>query len=188
MNEQQTRRERLRTLMDEHRCWPCAHPNGPKLCDYDDSYAELAAYLGVEVNDSGEEIVIGEPARIPRYASLRGDETYTVIDLSDTLSDGVTAVTGGIGEEYLMNPEQIIDLDTGVDVPFCVVGLSEEAFTVLCGLVAPDWLTSEDPTAVNHAGIFSDAWDELRAKFPVDHFHKVARARGEDFYHEEAGT
>jgi hypothetical protein len=62
-------------------------------------------------------------------------------------------------------------------VPFRVIGLSEEAFTVLCGLVAPDWLTSDDPTAVNHAGIFSDAWDELRAKFPVDHFHKVARAR-----------
>jgi hypothetical protein len=160
--------------------------------DYDDSYYELAAHMGVAIDKHGNEFpLLGESPAIPRYACVTGDETYDMIELSDTLTAGVDAVTGGIGNETLMNPYRIVDLDTGQDVPFHLVGLSEEAFTVLCGLVQPSWMAAETPEeealAVNAAGIYTDCWDELRAKFPLAHFRKAAQERGEDFYHEEAG-
>jgi hypothetical protein len=191
-NQQLARAERLRAVMDQHRCWPFAHPNGAKMRDYDDAYDKLALYLGVAINDAGEEVApASEPPEIPRYACVIGDETYDMIELSDTLTAGVDAVTGGIGNETLMNPYRIVDLDTGQDVPFHLIGLSEEAFTVLCGLVQPSWMAAETPEeealAVNAAGIYTDCWDELRAKFPLAHFRKAAQERGEDFYHEEAG-
>lgn len=67
--------------------------------------------------------------------------------------------------------------------------LSDEAYTVLCGLIAPNWLTCDEPDAVNHGGIYSEKWDELRAAFPTEHFHQAVRDQryGEDFYDEEAG-
>jgi hypothetical protein len=189
---QLARAERLRAVMDQHRCWPFAHPNGAKMRDYDDSYYELAAHMGVAIDKHGNEFpLLGESPAIPRYACVTGDETYDMIELSDTLTAGVDAVTGGIGNETLMNPYRIVDLDTGQDVPFHLVGLSEEAFTVLCGLVQPSWMAAvtpeEEALAVNAAGIYTDCWDELRAKFPLAHFRKAAQERGEDFYHEEAG-
>jgi hypothetical protein len=189
---QLARAERLRAVMDQHRCWPFDHPNGAKMRDYDDSYYELAAHMGVAIDKHGNEFpLLGESPAIPRYACVTGDETYDMIELSDTLTAGVDAVTGGIGNETLMNPYRIVDLDTGQDVPFHLVGLSEEAFTVLCGLVQPSWMAAETPEeealAVNAAGIYTDCWDELRAKFPLAHFRKAAQERGEDFYHEEAG-
>jgi hypothetical protein len=187
---QAQRRERLRTLMDEHRCWPFAHENGPKYQDYDSTYAELAGeYLGVEVNDAGDEIPLeGENAEIPRYAAISYDETYSMIDLCETLPQAIRA-EGNVGEEYLMNPGGVIDLDTGERIEtVTVVGMTREAFLVLCGLVQPNWLTSDDPDAVNHAGIYSEAWEELRETFPLARFREAVRERGEDFYHEEAGT
>jgi hypothetical protein len=191
-NQQLARAERLRAVMDQHRCWPFDHPNGAKMRDYDDSYYELAAHMGVAIDKHGNEFpLLGESPAIPRYACVTGDETYDMIELSDTLTAGVDAVTGGIGNETLMNPYRIVDLDTGQDVPFHLVGLSEEAFTVLCGLVQPSWMAAvtpeEEALAVNAAGIYTDCWDELRAKFPLAHFRKAAQERGEDFYHEEAG-
>jgi hypothetical protein len=192
---QQWRRKCLRALMDDYRCWPFDHPGGAKLRDYDDAYAELAAtYLGVKVEADGNETPVDVEGvqAVPRYACIKGDETYSMIELSDTLSEGVDTVTGGIGNDTLMNPERIIDLETGAEVPFRVIGLSEEAFTVLCGLVQPSWMEANTPEdealAVNRAGIYTDCWDELRAKFPLEHFRKAAHSRGEDFYHEEAGT
>jgi hypothetical protein len=189
MSEQQSqRRERLRVLMDDHRCWPWAHQHGPKYRDYDDTYAELAAqFLGVEIDDDGNETPVGGgPGPVPRYACVTGDETYSMIELADTLTANTApAEPGG----FVL--ERIIDLDTGADVPFHVVGLSDEAFAVLCGLVQPSWMAAETPEeealAVNQGGIYADCWDELRAKFPLAHFRKVARERGEDFYCEEAG-
>lgn len=65
--------------------------------------------------------------------------------------------------------------------PTRTVVLSEESFAVLCGLVQPQ----DD---VNASGIFSEAWDELRRTFPIEHFRQVAQERGEDFYSEDAGT
>jgi hypothetical protein len=191
-NQQLARAERLRAVMDQHRCWPFDHPNGAKMRDYDDSYYELAAHMGVAIDKHGNEFpLLGESPAIPRYACVTGDETYDMIELSDTLTAGVDAVTGGIGNETLMNPYRIVDLDTGQDVPFHLVGLSEEAFTVLCGLVQPSWMAAvtpeEEALAVNAAGIYTDCWDELRAKFPLAHVRKAAQERGEDFYHEEAG-
>lgn len=185
---QAKRAARLRALMDGHRCWPRAHPNGPKYQDYDDAYQDLAEHLGVFVNADGEEEPLdGEGSAIPRYAALSSDETYTMIDLTETLHGAILA-EGDIGSDTLMNPAGIYDLDTGETIATRTVGMTAEAFTVLCGLVQPNWLTSEDPDAVNHAGIFSEAWEELRRTFPLEHFRRVAQERGEDFYHEEAGT
>lgn len=188
-----TRRERLRALMDEYRCWPWDHPNGAKNKDYDDSYAELAAEaLGVEVNYLGHEVPIaGFADEFPwRYAALRCDETYSMIQLAKTLPEAIAAESSMVGQEYLMNPAGVIDLETGVRIETVTVGLSAEAFTVLCGLVQPNWLTCGpelEPVAVNHGGIYTDAWEELQATFPLDTFRKAAKERGEDFYHEEAG-
>lgn len=188
-NNQKQRRERLRLLMNDHRCWPWDHQYGPKQSDYDDTYAELAAtYLGVEVDCNGDETPVdGGPGRVPRYASVSGDETYSMIELSDSLTDSTQA--GAEPGGFVL--ERVVDLDTGEDVPFHVVGLSAEAFAVLCGLVQPSWMDANTPEqealAVNAAGIHADCWDELRAKFPLAHFRKVAQERGEDFYFEEAG-
>lgn len=65
------------------------------------------------------------------------------------------------------------------------VELSPEAYAVLCGLVQP----SDDaaPDGVNHAGIFTATWDEIRAAFPAKRFH-VWAASHEDFYDPDAGT
>jgi hypothetical protein len=190
MNEQQNgRRERLRALMDEYRCWPWDHANGPKHRDYDDTYAELAAtYLGVEVQTTGDETPVeGGPGHVPRYASVSGDETYSMIELSDSLTDSTSA--GSEPGGFALG--QVVDLDSGNVVPFHVVGLSEEAYHVLCGLVQPSWMAAETPAeealAVNTGGIYAECWDELRAKFPLANFRAYAAARGEDFYCEEAG-
>jgi hypothetical protein len=66
-----------------------------------------------------------------------------------------------------------------------LVPLSLEAYAVLCGVVAPS-------NEVNAQGIHSDAWDELRRAFPVNHFHIWANAHPNDgesdsFYDPEAG-
>lgn len=193
-NQQLARAERLRALMDEHRCWPFAHAGGAKMRDYDDEYAGLALYLGVAVDDDGNEVPpTEEPPEIPRYACVTGDETYDMIELTDTLTAGVDTLSDSIGDPTLNSPYKIVDLDTGADVPFRLIGLSEEAYTVLCGLVQPNWMNAETPAeealAVNHGGIYADdaTWDELQAKFPLAHFRTVAQQRGEDFYQEEAG-
>jgi hypothetical protein len=110
-----------------------------------------------------------------------------MIELTDSLTDSTQA--GAEPGGFVL--ERVVDLDTGADVPFHVVGLSAEAYTVLCGLVQPSWMEAETPEAealaVNRGGIYADCWDELRAKFPLAHFRKVAAERGEDFYYEEAG-
>lgn len=189
-----TRHERLRALMDEHRCWPRMHEHGAKYQDYDDAYAELAAEaLGVEVGPLGDEIPIKDATdEFPwRYAALRSDETYTMIELAETLPKAIAAESGMVGEEYLMNPAGVIDLETGVRIETVTVGLSKEAFEVLCGLVQPNWMNAETPAdeakAVNHGGIYTDCWEELQATFPLETFRKAAQERGEDFYYEEAG-
>lgn len=185
---QAQRRERLRELMNEHRCWPWHHEYGPKYRDYDATYEELAAeYLGVEIHDDGSEEPVEATTPVPRYACVSGDETYSMIELADTLTDSTQA--GAEPGGFVL--EKVVDLDSGNTVPFHVVGLSDEAFAVLCGLVAPSWMAAETPAeealAVNQGGIYAECWDELRAKFPLDHFRKYAAARGEDFYNEEAG-
>lgn len=64
-------------------------------------------------------------------------------------------------------------------MPSRTVQLSEEAYTVLCGLVQP----SSD---VHHVGIFSEAFAELTATFPLADFHAGVKA-GLVEYDEEAG-
>jgi hypothetical protein len=191
---QTQRAEHLRELMDNHRCWPFAHDNGPKFRDYDTTYAELAGeYLGIEVDEqTGEEVPIADHTPvIPRFVAITGDETYTMLTPCETFVEAIRAEHGNIGTEYLMNPEGIVDLDTGEHIQTVTVGLSREAFTVLCGLVQPSWMAAETPEqeaeAVNQGGIYTEAWEELRATFPLEHFRKAAQERGEDFYHEEAG-
>jgi hypothetical protein len=180
--QQKGRRERLRGLMNDARCWPFHHEFGPKFSDYDDTYAELAAtYLGVEVDDHGNETPVASgPEVVARYAVISGDETYSFIELSDRIEPEFNELV----------IERIVDLDSGADVPFHLVALSGEEFAALCGLVAPNWMNAETPEdeakAVNHGGIYAD-WTALRAKFPLEAFRKWADAHGEDFYYEEAG-
>lgn len=187
MDEQTKRREHLQQLVDDHH----RHGHG----DYADRYADFAAEYGLLDEDGlPVEIEAGSPLErldIPKYASVRVDETYGIVECHDTLTDAIAGESQSIGEEYLMNPAGVYDLDTGEQIETVQVGLSREAFTVLCGLVQPDWWHAEGPEAmaeaVNTAGIYSDCWDELRATFPIQTFRKAAQERGEDFYHEEAG-
>lgn len=196
---QQTRRKHLSELMETHH-----RPGG--YGDYDDSYEEFEHRFfpwtagsgdvcpecgGADMHAAGCELAKAaeaEPEDVPKYAAVRTDETYGMIEVFDALGEAIAAESASIGEEYLMNPAGVFDLDTGQRVETVQVGMSKEAFIVLCGLVQPNWLTSDDPDAVNHAGIYSEAWDELRSTFPLDIFRKAAQERGEDFYNEEAGT
>jgi hypothetical protein len=168
MSEQQSqRRERLRVLIDDHRCWPWAHQHGPKDRDYDDTDAELAAqFLGVAIDDDGNETPVGGgPGPVPALRMRHGRRDVLDASTSPTPCTANTAPAEPGG--FVL--ERIIDLDTGADVPFHVVGLSDEAFAVLCGLVQPSWMAAETPEeealAVNQGGIYADCWDELRAKF-----------------------
>jgi hypothetical protein len=182
---------------------------------------EAAGGRGVELAERIDELRGTPPTEeIPRYAAVRDDETYGMIDVSDSLTFAIRSESGSIGEEYLMNPAGVYDLDTGLRIETVQVGMSKEAYIVLCGLVQPNWLTSEPEEcdrcegegflyneataatdlpcpkcgtdgvlnlAVNHGGIYSEAWDELRSAFPLETFRRVAQERGEDFYDEEAG-
>jgi hypothetical protein len=69
------------------------------------------------------------------------------------------------------------------------IELTDEEYAIVCGLVQPDWMNVEPPhdkDAVNHAGIFSEAWDSLREKFPLENF-RDAVSDGVIDYNQEAG-
>ena len=53
------------------------------------------------------------------------------------------------------------------------ITLSDEAYAMLCGLVAPSD-EADETHGVNHQGISGDAWNELREKFPVNDFWAAA--------------
>lgn len=211
IDQQTARHKRLAELVDTH--------HRGKFGDYSDTYEEFAnTYLrhrevterleearaafaamggrGVELAEEIDKLevqlaTLPDPTPIPRFAAVREDETYGMVEVYDTLPDAIAAEGASVGEEYLMNPAGVFDLDTGERIPTVSVTMSAEAYTVLCGLVQPDWMHAEgeqdEAKAVNHAGIYSEAWDELRSAFPLEHFRTVAAERGEDFYHEEAG-
>lgn len=163
-----------------------------KYGDYEDTYAEFeATYFGTidgeeptdeklekDVFVTREEWEQGiEP--IPRFASIASDETYGMISLYETVEEAINDQAGiPSNGEYLNVPAGIVDLDTGKDIEYCMLALSKEAFAVVCGLVAPS-------DQVNHAGIMTEAWDELRAVFPLSDFRKWARSANR--YNKEAG-
>jgi hypothetical protein len=174
--EQAKRRKHLRELVDTfHR----SHHG-----DYDDRYDEFAAtYLPehTEADMTGDVPEDGEVQPIPPYASCAEDETYGMIQVFDTLNEAL-ADQGGISSsgETLNVPAGVYNLDTGEPIETCNVTMTTEAFIVLCGLVQPS-------NEVNAQGIYSEAWDELRHAFPIEHFKKVAGERGEDFYYKDGG-
>lgn len=103
---------------------------------------------------------------IPKYAAVREDETYGMIEVFDNLADAIRAESGSIGEEYLMNPAGVYDLDTNKQIETVQVGMSKEAFLTLCGLV-------QSYDELNAAGIFSGSWEELRKIFPIKEFLRL---------------
>jgi hypothetical protein len=53
-----------------------------------------------------------------RYAYIHGDETYHFVGTSLTLKQAANDLGSYVGEEYGGNPEGIVDLDTGEEIPF----------------------------------------------------------------------
>lgn len=156
--------------------------------DYADYYAEFfETYFGD--NQQQEESLV-DCSLIPRYASVRSDETYGFVEVWETLPEAMAAVVQNVGEEYLNNPTGVYDLDREdlVEIPTVTVTMSADAFTIICGAVAP---SSED---INVGGIYNGAWPEVQALFPVSTFRSWAEAHPytdeddiEDYYDEDAG-
>lgn len=90
--EQQTRVDRLRALMDAADTWPHSHYG-----DYD--YDHLTA------------IVDGD-AHCDRWAAIHYDETYTFVYLFDTQEKAAKHLAEALGEETGGSIEGVVDLDT----------------------------------------------------------------------------
>lgn len=66
-----------------------------------------------------------------------------------------------------------------------IVHLSDTAYVTLCGLVQPS--DEADPDGINHQGIMSEAFTQLRILFPLSDFQDGVE-RGLIEYHKDAGT
>jgi len=165
-----------------------------KYGDYEESYAEFeGVYFGtidgkkptkadLDSMQITREEWEADIQPIPRYVSAAEDETYGMLSLHETLEEAISAQ----GEvpyhgETLNVPAGIYDLDhtergEPKRVPYRLVSMSEEAYAIICALVAP---SSED---INTLDIFSDQWNELRERFPVSEFREYAEKAGEEFY------
>ena len=96
------RKERLQMLSDEfHHC---------KYADYDDTFAEFAATYGLKWGDDryaedeeGEQLELetDPPLPIPRYAYTNHDETYSMVNVADTIEEALAGVTGSVGSVVL---------------------------------------------------------------------------------------
>jgi hypothetical protein len=72
---------------------------------------------GIHPNDDYDfsdliDILAGE-RECGRYGAIKHDETYSVIDVCDTLEEAAASLQNSIGEDTLNSPEGVLDLDTG---------------------------------------------------------------------------
>lgn len=190
---QMLRKERLIKLLDDHKCWP-SYSDRPSVHygDYDDSYDELTnTYLGIGWEDGDgsllPEIQHTDVHPIPRYAATVHDETYNMVKLFDNVSEAARYSMGDGDQDTLNASGRVFDLDEeypGV-VSVRYVAMSEDAFAIISGVVAP---SSEN---INVDGIYADAWQEVQKTFPVEAFRKWADVRDplgdRDYYDQFAG-
>jgi hypothetical protein len=144
--EQTTRREKLIELMNQNRCWPSisARPSAG-FADYDESYEELAGtYLGIEWSDSKKESQGTPEAEIPRYAGLVYDETYSMIHVTDSLTEALAYSQGDDGE-YLTGGGGVTDLDTGERIEQQTLVLTSATYEALRELLAKDNVQGQLP-------------------------------------------
>ena len=103
-----TRKQRLQLLADEY--------HRSKYGDYVDTYEQFAAAYGLkyedEVNEAQEKLDI-ELEPIPRYVFTTHDETYSMLNTSDSIEGALNGLLAAVGSETLNIPGFLIDLDTG---------------------------------------------------------------------------
>jgi hypothetical protein len=83
---------------------------------YGESWDELEAlYLGYD-GENGHEPP--EQPLCPRYVLVRSDETYSLIDVCETLDEALTAAANCCVEGTLNVPGRLVDLDTNEDLNY----------------------------------------------------------------------
>lgn len=172
---QQSRRRKLRKLMDAFGIWP----------NMDYQFEHLTAIVGEQVPEDNDSDF--EPESCPRYACVWSDETYSTLCLYDDQIEATTSMVP-TGSDTLNIPGDIIDLDklsfdkngwpktAGATVPYRIVSMSVPTALALAGIVAMSDGTdvTEGGEATNKGGILCD-WDELRKLFPIEDFRKFVK-------------
>lgn len=97
MNDQTHRRTVAKAIAQFYRCWD-------DNIDYDNDRTRYM--LGDSDTLNGD-----PPPTVPQYISVRSDETYTTMDFAATEDRAIYNATQNIGEDTLMNPVGVWDLD-----------------------------------------------------------------------------
>lgn len=117
---------------------------------------------------------------IPRYASLRNDETYGMIEVFENLQEALDDQLAGLGEEYLNNPCGVIDLDTVSDnieadgrIQYRTFTLPESLAALLPAIFSDAYEYRHEDVADTDEEDLQDDYDQAQKYLEVAKFLKI---------------